>query len=211
MQHQGNRFEDYLEDQEWFPEETVPAVEGGLGAGGKVAVARDEHYGRGAIELRFVDFGAELVTIHAGHFHVQEDHIVGLPPGQGQRCLAIRREVGRVEQFRERQGHGAAADRVVIHGQEPDGRLGHQVGLHALAAQVFQQVQGARHGPHHGRAEVGGLGREPLEQSLQRKDHLPNRQHFRQPGALAQRARPLERLKQLGLPGGLVRRAADFG
>ena len=32
----------------------------------------------------------------------------------------------------------------------------------------------------------------PLEQSLQCKDHLPNRQHFRQFGALAQRTGPVE-------------------
>ena len=68
-------------------------------------------------------FGAELVAIHAGHFHVQEDHAIGFPPSEGKGCLAIRREVGRIEQFRQRKGHGAAANGVVIHDQDLDWRL----------------------------------------------------------------------------------------
>ena len=115
---------------------------------------------------------------------------------EGQAGLAAVGKMGRIENFGERERHGAPAYGIIIHGQKPDGRIDGEVCFQAWNAEQLQQVQRAGESSQRGRSQIGRFAGELLEQAFQRGDHLPNRKQGGQPGAFLDRSQPVEKLKE---------------
>src|SRR5208337_3341976 len=135
-----------LQGEERLSQQVLATAQGGFGPGIKVAVPGNKHYWSSRIAGRFANPLTEFKSIHAGHFHVQKNGVVGLFCDQGQTRLRIGGKVRSIKNLLERGGDGEATDAVIIHHQEFGRRLVSSVELESIGAEIVQQVHSTGNG-----------------------------------------------------------------
>jgi hypothetical protein len=76
-----------------------------------------------------MDPGANLETVHAGHFDVQKHNVIKFARSQLKRRFSSFCHVRLAERFLQGGTHGMAADWIVVHRQKAWRRLGRQISL----------------------------------------------------------------------------------
>src|SRR5436853_142091 len=74
------------------------------------------------VQLTGANFFAKFEAVHAGHLHVEKNHVVGVFVRQGKTGRPIFREVGSIERTFEGEGNRMAADGIIVYGQKANGR-----------------------------------------------------------------------------------------
>src|ERR1019366_2707578 len=80
-QRERERLDGDFKDEKWFSQQVVAAAQSGFGPRVEITVAGDKDHRRVAVATGGANLGAKFKTVHAGHLHVEENHIVSLPGG----------------------------------------------------------------------------------------------------------------------------------